>query len=271
MSLKSSSTLIVVKNPNNEDIKFKSVEPNISKINCEFHSSAKGDFFCLDCLTLVCKYCYVNNHKQHDAHVPNEIIKNFLKKLNSSIVDLENEKPKILDIINKINEKNKMFVDNNNQLSKKLDNLRANTNSNINEFYDNMLYNLYTNIYLGNIGGETNNIASKIKNSLNKTKSVIDSYNENITDLESIKKSNKNSKDFIACEYIKNNINNINNCEEKNNSIEAVNQIEGFSNILNKDNAFFDKNLISIQNELDKINTKLFNSLNTGVSLLKFL
>lgn len=58
--------------------------------NCNFHSSANADFLCLDCKNFICKHCYVNNHIDHYAKVPQEAIKENINLIEETIKELNN-------------------------------------------------------------------------------------------------------------------------------------------------------------------------------------
>ena len=93
---------------------IKKIEQQSNEEHCYIHTSAKGDFFCITCLEFTCKYCFVNDHKNHEAKVPSEIINNLLTQIGKSVINIENISPKNNDIMQNLN-KNQQIINNFNE------------------------------------------------------------------------------------------------------------------------------------------------------------
>ena len=73
-----------------------SEEEEENNYNCYIHQESKGSFYCDECKKFICKMCFAEEHRTHKCHLPEIIIKEFVKNVQESI-DYSNELSPILN------------------------------------------------------------------------------------------------------------------------------------------------------------------------------
>ena len=202
------------------NFEIKKIEQQSNEEHCHIHTSAKGDFFCLTCLEFTCKYCFVNDHKNHEAKVPSEIINNLLTQIAKSVINIENISPKNNDIIQNLNKNQQMISNLNEQI--------MNKNQIINNYFIKELKQYFDK--------KRSKDDSKHELLLEKSNYVIKQIQENIQNNEKLieNQSNENILDQIIKLDIDLNLNKTNSVMEIISSIDNFNKNEKEAQILNE-------------------------------------
>lgn len=200
------------------NFEIKRVELQSNEEHCHIHTSAKGDFFCLTCLEFTCKYCFVNDHKNHDAKVPSEIINNLLTQIGKSVINIDSLSPKNNEIISNLSKNQQMI-------------------SNLNEKIMNK-NQIITNYFFKELKLHFDKKRSKDDNKhellLEKSNFVIKQLKENIQNNEKLieNKNNENLLDQIIKLDIDLNLNRTNSVNEIISSIDKFNKNDKEAQIL---------------------------------------
>lgn len=136
-------------------------ESDIEEQFCHLHSSAKGDFFCLTCLLFICKHCFVNNHKEHEAYVPSEVVSKLLQRVKDTSASLTTNLPLLIERLGSVQAINKNFNTIKEGLQKKCQNIKQNFNNEIKTSLDEKL-RLILDESIGSITTDCESLTNKI-------------------------------------------------------------------------------------------------------------
>lgn len=251
----------------------KNIDSSINELNCEIHASAKGDFFCINCRQIICKHCFVNNHKTHNSNVPGEIIKSVLDKLNNSLSENDKQKSHLTDILNAINSQSKSLQHFQDDISKESQRFKNSISNEINSNLKALLLE-YVSQNFGKLGTETEKLYTKIDNTIAINKEFLDELGEIKEDVDKIEASDSKHKDYDLCKYIASELKDLNflNSENKDNSADnqLINQLESVKQSVHLTNNQFHVSFSGIEKDIQNYQNMVNESINLGASNMNF-